>query len=55
MRIQLIKDKKIIGHLVLHSDLNGGGLNGGVFFVSTNNKNILNKDIPLFEEFNFVK
>lgn len=54
MRIKLIKNKKTIGHLVLHGDLNGGGLNGGVFFVPIDNKNILNKDIPLFEEFKFI-
>ena len=51
MKIELIKDNKIIGNIILIKDNQGGGLNGGCFFSSIDNLNVLEKEIPLFEDY----
>lgn len=47
MYLELYKDNKKIGYLTILEDLQGGGLNGGVFF--TKDKLTFYKSIPLFE------
>lgn len=44
---EIFKEGKKLGSIVAIEDLNGGGLNGGIFF--TDNDTFINKRIPLFD------